>query len=113
MFASWIRMHERCGACAYRFEREEGYWLGAMYVNYIVTGFFGLSVHVVLGDLYDVPILQQILIILPGMVATPILLFRHARSLWATLDLVFDPPRPADRQDTKAPSESESPSHGP
>ena len=27
-------MHERCPACGLKFEREEGYFLGAMYIGY-------------------------------------------------------------------------------
>jgi len=27
-------MHERCPVCRLRFEREEGYFLGAMYISY-------------------------------------------------------------------------------
>ena len=27
-------MHERCRACGLKFEREDGYFLGAMYIGY-------------------------------------------------------------------------------
>jgi hypothetical protein len=27
-------MHERCPTCGLKFEREEGYFLGAMYISY-------------------------------------------------------------------------------
>src|SRR6059036_1247037 len=30
-------MHERCAACGLRYEREQGYFVGAIYINYAVT----------------------------------------------------------------------------
>ena len=34
VFRGFPRMHERCPACGLKFEREPGYFLGAMYVSY-------------------------------------------------------------------------------
>ena len=42
-------MHKRCRVCNYHFEREQGYFVGAMYINYgvtaliIVAGYFALE----------------------------------------------------------------------
>lgn len=33
------QMHEHCPSCGYKFEREPGYFLGAMYVSYGLTVF--------------------------------------------------------------------------
>ena len=37
LFRTWFAMYERCAVCQLRFEREQGYFLGAMYINYGVT----------------------------------------------------------------------------
>src|SRR5512145_2096996 len=37
LFRGLFTMHERCGACGLLFEREQGYFVGAIYVNYAVT----------------------------------------------------------------------------
>lgn len=37
LLRTWLHMYERCTACDLRFEREQGYFVGAMYVNYAVT----------------------------------------------------------------------------
>ena len=37
LFRTWFSMYERCSVCQLRFEREQGYFLGAMYINYGVT----------------------------------------------------------------------------
>src|SRR5215475_8890697 len=31
---SWPKMYERCPICDLKFERESGYFLGAMYISY-------------------------------------------------------------------------------
>jgi transposase-like protein len=31
LFRTWFAMHERCTVCGLRFEREQGYFLGAMH----------------------------------------------------------------------------------
>ncbi len=42
IFRGWLAMHEACPVCGLKFNREPGYYLGAMYVSY------GLSIPPVL-----------------------------------------------------------------
>lgn len=35
-------MHKKCSNCGYHFEREPGYFLGAMYISYGLSVFLGL-----------------------------------------------------------------------
>ncbi|MES2629808.1 MAG: DUF983 domain-containing protein [Bacteroidota bacterium] len=35
-------MHEKCSECGYRFDRESGYFIGAMYISYALGVFQGL-----------------------------------------------------------------------
>src|SRR5262249_15399581 len=37
LFRTWFAMYEHCAVCHLRFEREQGYCLGAIYINYGVT----------------------------------------------------------------------------
>src|SRR3989449_8806554 len=37
LYAGWFAMHPRCEACGLRYEREQGYFVGAIYLNYAVT----------------------------------------------------------------------------
>src|SRR5919198_1690171 len=37
LFKGWFRIRERCPRCGLRLEREEGGFLGAMTINYVVT----------------------------------------------------------------------------
>ena len=37
LFSGWVRMAERCPSCGYRFEREEGFFLGAYVMNLVIA----------------------------------------------------------------------------
>lgn len=40
-------MNEKCEVCGYKFDREPGYFLGAMYVSYGIAVIFGLLTYLV------------------------------------------------------------------
>src|SRR5437870_2032094 len=51
IFTGFPRMRERCPVCSLKFEREEGYFLGAMYISYSLAL---LTVVVLSGVLWGV-----------------------------------------------------------
>jgi len=75
MFGSWFKMHDNCSHCDVTFEREPGFFLGSIYINYAFTALNN----------------QLIWYAFAYTIITPILLFRHARSLWLGFDQLFDP----------------------
>ena len=87
------RMHQQCPSCGLRFEREEGYFLGAMYIGYllglVLIGVFALvlwaAVHL---NLYRSFVWSSVLF-LPFVVPLTFL----ARVLWIYLDQAIDPER--------------------
>jgi uncharacterized protein (DUF983 family) len=84
-------MFEHCPQCQLKFEREQGYFVGAIYINYAATvaiavpGFFALDTFTVMS------IYQQLAIWVPFAIIFPLLFFHHARSLWLALDHFFNP----------------------
>jgi uncharacterized protein (DUF983 family) len=84
-------MYERCTACDLRFEREQGYFVGAMYVNYAVTVAIVVSGYFLLAAWTTMSLAQQL--VLWGLVSVvcPVLLFRHTRGLWLGFDFIFNP----------------------
>jgi len=84
-------MHERCPACGLRFEREEGYFLGAMYVGYGLALATICLLAVLLWSLVKWPlqkaVIGAVLLFLP---LVPFLTLM-ARVLWIYLDQAFDP----------------------
>jgi uncharacterized protein (DUF983 family) len=96
-FASWLRMKERCEVCGYHFEREPGYWIGAMTINYGVVAAVLLVLFVALAELWRWPIWQQLLL-WGGLASAGVLvLFPYSRLAWVVFDLlVLGPPRRSD-----------------
>ncbi len=102
LFRGWLRMHERCLVCGLRFEREQGYFLGAMYINYGITVIFAVSGYFILAWWTDISLTYQLLLWGSVTLFLPIILFRYARGLWLSVDYFFDPrtaPRPEQHED--------------
>lgn len=87
MFRGIFTMNDPCPTCGLVFEREEGYFLGSMYISYgIAAAILGLSY---LAATYIFPnwngILLAALAIVPYIPLTP-LVFRYSRVLWVYFD---------------------------
>lgn len=90
VFAGSVRMNPRCPACELVFEREPGYFLGAMYFSYALA--VAAAVPVVAAGLllgWALPAIGaaaavELVILAPW-------LFRVSRVLWLHLDHAVDP----------------------
>jgi uncharacterized protein (DUF983 family) len=91
LFRTWFTMYERCAVCQLRFEREQGYFLGAMYINYGVTVVLALIGSFALEWWIAVSLTQQLLLWVGFCALFPVLFFRYSRSLWLAFDHIFDP----------------------
>ena len=91
LFRTWFTMHERCFVCQLRFEREQGYFLGAMYINYGVTVVLALIGSFALEWWTTVSLAQQLLLWIGFGSLFPMLFLRHSRGLWLAFDHIFDP----------------------
>jgi uncharacterized protein (DUF983 family) len=84
-------MHERCPACDLKFEREAGYFLGAMYIGYILALGTIAALAVLLwwlfGWTFNKTVIVAVLLFLP---LAPMLTVM-SRVLWIYLDQTFDP----------------------
>lgn len=89
-FKGWFAMNERCSYCSWHFEREEGYWTGAMAVNLVFSEVLIAAVVIPLAAL-QTPYLPLFAIGLPCTAALPMLFYRHSKSLWMALDFVLNP----------------------
>ncbi len=90
-------MYERCSVCGLRFEREEGYWTGAIALNLSVMVVILVCAMVPLAIVFATehqPLILFVLINLPLPVLVPILFFRHSKSLWLSIDFLINPGRP-------------------
>ena len=93
VFQGALRMNERCPVCGYKFEREAGYFTGAMYFSYAL-GIPPIAAGVLLGKLLIVPAWPLHWILLATWVAfLPLVpaVFRYSRVLFIHFDRYFDP----------------------
>ncbi len=90
MFAGLFRMHERCAHCHLKFEREPGYFLGSIYINYGITAVIITIGWVVLRFGYDVDPKTLLIGFGTFLVVFQSLFFRYARALWLAMDCRFD-----------------------
>ncbi len=100
LFARWFGMAPACPTCRLDFEREEGYWTGAMMVNLAVTEgvFLVVFVGLVLATAPDVPWRTVLIVVVALNLALPLVFFPFSRTLWLAGDLALrramDEPEP-------------------
>ena len=95
IYDGYFALRERCPRCGVRFEREEGYFLGAYALNLIVAEFLGLGLAIILifkTDLRDLQLIWQELIAVTLAIAFPVAFFPYSRTVWIAMDLAFHPP---------------------
>jgi uncharacterized protein (DUF983 family) len=95
-------MHERCAACGLRYEREQGYFVGAIYVNYAVTVAIAAGTVLVLDWVVGLTLTEQLVLGVALAAVVPLLFFRHARSLWLSLEYLVS--RADERRERARPS---------
>ena len=87
MFRSLVIMNDPCPECGLVFQREEGYFLGAMYVSFVLSSFVliasFLAFHLLLPEWN-----RNLLLILSFVPFVPLvpILFRYSRVLWIYVD---------------------------
>lgn len=91
LYASLTRMHSSCDYCDLVFEREQGYFIGAIYINIISTEstlFMTLLIYGLVTGTIDQRILTIVFVL---AVIMPLVFFRHSRSLWLSIDHILNP----------------------
>jgi len=86
LYATFFGMREACPVCGFRYEREPGYFIGAIYLNYAVTVGLAMGLVLVLDWTIGLTLTQQLAIAVPLVSVVPVLFFRWSRSLWLALD---------------------------
>jgi uncharacterized protein (DUF983 family) len=93
LFQGWFKLVRRCPRCGYVFDREEGFFLGAFVINFVVT-------ELMLGVVLGVMIAQEAStggVSLPAIFAAaatvtivvPIIFYPFSKTVWAAIDMVM------------------------
>ena len=91
VFRGFPKKHQRCSVCDLKFQREEGYFLGAMYISFglalAIIAVIAALLCAITGWWITKDVIWAVVLFLP--LAPGISLF--ARVLWIYLDQTFDP----------------------
>ena len=100
IFQGFPKMWERCPNCDLKFQREEGYFLGAMYISFglalVSIALIALVLWAITGWWITKDMIWAVVLFLPLAPAISLL----ARVLWIHLDQAFDP-EPAGRSSSR------------
>jgi uncharacterized protein (DUF983 family) len=97
---TWFQVNKECPACGLRFERDEGFFLGSMSLNYGVTIVCFLTPVMILA--YKGVIGSTLAIVLAGIgsLGFPLAFYRSSRSWWLMqYYLLFPRHLPANRDE--------------
>lgn len=93
LFPSLLKIHDPCPRCGLVFEREEGYWLGAMIMAFAaIEILFGASfVATMVLTWPDVPWNLLLVVGLSVTAVLPFLISPWTRTVWMAVDRAFMP----------------------
>lgn len=88
LFTRWVTMNADCPGCGLHFEREQGYWAGALAINFIIVGgLFLVTLGMVLAlTIPNIPIGPVLLVIIPIMILGPVFFYPFSKTIWVAID---------------------------
>jgi len=91
LFKRYLNMVDDCPTCGYHFEREDGYWGGALAINIIATGglFTVVFVIALVLTVPNVPVAPLLAILVPIALFVPILYYPFSKTVWVAVDRAF------------------------
>jgi uncharacterized protein (DUF983 family) len=91
LFHRWFSMVPDCPRCGLHFEREQGYWAGAIAVNTIIVGaVFALVLVVTMAlTVPDIPWVALLIVTIPLMAIGPLIVYPFSKTVWLAIDLGF------------------------
>ena len=91
LFERWTEMRDACPRCGLVFANEEGYWVGAMTVNIVVTEllFVAMLVPAIVLTWPAMPVWRLVALGSAINLLFPIIFYPASKTLWVALDLAF------------------------
>ncbi|HZD10719.1 MAG TPA: DUF983 domain-containing protein [Candidatus Binatia bacterium] len=90
IFYGFWQMHSRCQVCGIEYEREQGFFMNAIFFGYIL-GFVAILPLNVILYIYEAPPVWFLIGTLGFLTLLSPLIFRYSRALWMHLDEMMDP----------------------
>jgi uncharacterized protein (DUF983 family) len=80
-----------CPACGLHFEREAGYWTGALAINLILVGgaFAVTFVIALVLTVPNVPVAPLLAVVVPIVLIGPLVTYPFSKTLWVAIDRAY------------------------
>jgi uncharacterized protein (DUF983 family) len=91
LFKRWFTMVPDCPRCGLHFEREPGYWTGALAINMIIVGGLFVVAFVILLVLTvpDIPVAPVLAVLIPVAIIGPMIAYPFSKTVWVAVDRAF------------------------
>ncbi len=95
VWRSWSQLKPACPSCGFPFERESGYWVGAIIVNIAVaeTLFALMFFPAMIVTWPEIPWQPLVAIALVTNTVVPFLFYPRSKTTFLAFDLYFNPRR--------------------
>jgi uncharacterized protein (DUF983 family) len=93
LFHQWVKMVDRCPRCGLFYERDEGYWTGAVAINTVMTEliFAIVIVTVIVWTWPDIPTKPLLIVALVLNGIFPLFFYPLSKTIWVAADLILHP----------------------
>jgi len=91
LFRRYFTLVDDCPGCGLHFEREQGYFAGALAINIILVGGLFVAVFVValVLTIPDIPVLPILAVTVPIAAVGPIVAYPWSKTIWMAVDRAF------------------------
>ncbi len=91
LFRHYFSIVPDCPTCGLHFEREQGYWAGALAINITATGglFTICFVALLAATIPHVPVVLALSLLLPIAIFGPIVYYPFSKTIWVAVDRGF------------------------
>jgi uncharacterized protein (DUF983 family) len=88
LFERWFTMVDDCPRCGLHFEREQGYWAGALAINIGIAGatFVVAFVVALVLTIPDIPVVPLLAVLVPLMIIVPTVAYPFSKTIWVAVD---------------------------
>lgn len=91
VFRKPLRMYEDCPHCGIHYEREDGYFMMAVFVGYVMSFFIAVPTIVILYFTMRPSIWGYLIGASVALLLASPLIFHYARVVWMFIDQLLDP----------------------
>ncbi len=91
LFRRYFHLVDDCPRCGLHFEREAGYFAGALAINITCVGglFAIVFISLLAATIPEIPVVPILVIVVPIVVIGPVVWYPFSKTLWMAVDRAF------------------------